>query len=48
MFPDLQDDYHWVLPIHHYDNLEQLIADFSERVIRAAEAKVEELRGPVP
>ena len=44
MFGELQDDYQWVLPIHHYDSQEQLIADLSERVIRAAEAKVEELR----
>jgi len=48
MFRDLQRDYHWVLPIHHYDSQEQLIADLSERVIRPAEAKVQELQGPVP
>src|SRR4051812_30868479 len=47
MFPDLQRDYHWVLPTHHYDSQEQLIADLRERVIRPAEVKVEELRGPV-
>jgi hypothetical protein len=27
MFPDLQQDYNWVLPIHHYDSQEQLITD---------------------
>jgi hypothetical protein len=44
MFPDLPDDYHWVLPIHHYDSSEQLIANLGERVICPAEAKVQGLR----
>src|SRR3954451_16351515 len=48
MFPDLQNDYHWVLPIHHYDSQEQLIANLAEQVIRPAEAKVQELQRPVP
>jgi uncharacterized protein YjbI with pentapeptide repeats len=38
--------YPWVLPIHHYDTQEQLIADLGEHVIRPVEIKVEELRGP--
>jgi uncharacterized protein YjbI with pentapeptide repeats len=45
MFSDLQDDYHWALPIHHYDSLEQLILGLLEQVIRPAETKVLELRG---
>jgi len=36
------------LRAHHYDSQEQLIADLNERVIRPAENKVQELRGPVP
>ena len=48
MFLDLQQDYHWVLPIHYYDSQEQLITDMGERVIRPAEDKVQELRGQVP
>src|SRR5215204_3022669 len=27
MFSNLQEDHHWVLPIHHYDSLEQLLVD---------------------
>jgi hypothetical protein len=45
MFSNLQEDYHWVLPIHHYDSLEQLLVDLNERVIGPAERKVLELRG---
>jgi len=45
MFADLQDDYHWVLAIHHYDTKEQLIDDLYDWVIRPAEAKVLELQG---
>jgi hypothetical protein len=45
MFPDLQQDYHWVLPIHYYDSLEQLLADLDKRVLGPAERKVLELRG---
>lgn len=48
MFADLQRRHHWVLPTHYYDSQEQLIAALSERVIRPAEAKVQELRGQVP
>ena len=36
--------YPWVLPIYRYDSQDQLIADLSERVIRPAEIKVQELR----
>jgi Pentapeptide repeats (8 copies) len=46
MFPDLRQRYHWVLPTHHYDTLGQLVADLEARVIRPAETKVLELRGP--
>jgi uncharacterized protein YjbI with pentapeptide repeats len=44
MFPDLQRRYHWVLPTHHYDNQQQLIADLRECVIRPAEDKAAVLR----
>ena len=44
MFVDLRHRYHWVLPTQHYDDLRQLIADLSERVIRPAEDKVAQLR----
>ncbi len=46
MFADLQERHHWVLPTHHYDAPEQLIADLEERVIRPAEAKVLQLHRP--
>ena len=45
MFADLRRRYHWVLPTHHYDTSEQLIADLDTRVIRPAETKVLEVRG---
>jgi hypothetical protein len=48
MFVDLGRRYRWVLPIHHYDNLERLIADLGERVIGPAEAKALELQRPQP
>jgi len=44
MFADLQQRYHWVLPTHHYDTPEQLIADLDKQVIHPAEAKVLQLR----
>jgi uncharacterized protein YjbI with pentapeptide repeats len=44
MFPDLQERYHWVLPTHHYDTQQQLIADLRERVIGPAETKAAQLR----
>ena len=40
--------YPWVLKPHRYDNQQQLITDLEEQVIRRAEAKVLELRGPLP
>jgi uncharacterized protein YjbI with pentapeptide repeats len=46
MFADMQRRHHWVLPTHRYAAPEQLIANLDERVIRPAEAKVLELRGP--
>jgi uncharacterized protein YjbI with pentapeptide repeats len=46
MFQDLQRRYHWVLPTHRYDSPGQLIAEIDARVIRPAETKVLELRGP--
>jgi hypothetical protein len=36
--------YPWVLPLHLYDTLDQLIADLGEQVIRPAEDKVLKLR----
>ena len=45
MFVDLRRRYRWVLPTHHYDDPERLIADLGGRVIRPAETKVLELRG---
>ena len=45
MFVDLGRRYRWVLPTHHYDDPERLIADLGERAIRPAETKVLELRG---
>jgi hypothetical protein len=41
---DFYRHFHWFLKAHRYDNQEQLIADLSERVIRPAEAKVQQLR----
>ena len=40
------ESYPWFLKTHHYDSLDRLLADLDERVIRPAEAKVVELRGP--
>jgi hypothetical protein len=45
MFVNLRQRYDWVLATHHYDTVEQLIADLGERVIRPAEIRVLELRG---
>ncbi len=36
--------YPWVLPIHRYDQLEDLLASLAEKVIAPAEAKAKELR----
>jgi Pentapeptide repeats (8 copies) len=48
MLADLRRRHHWLLPTHSYTTQQQLIADLGERVIRPAEAKVLELRGPPP
>jgi hypothetical protein len=44
MFSDLPRRFHWVLPPCRYETQERLIAEFSERVLDPAEAKVRELR----
>jgi hypothetical protein len=44
MFVDLQRRYRWVLAPHCYEDLEQLIANLSQQVIKPAEDKVLELR----
>ena len=38
--------YPWVLKTYRYESQEQLIGNLADRVIRPAEAKVLELRGP--
>jgi uncharacterized protein YjbI with pentapeptide repeats len=43
MFENIQR-YPWVLPIYEYETQEQLIAELPERIIKPAEAKVEEIR----
>jgi uncharacterized protein YjbI with pentapeptide repeats len=43
---DFFKQYPWVLKTYRYDNPAQLTADLDESVIRPAEAKVLELRGP--
>jgi hypothetical protein len=48
MFKDLKRRYHWVLEPYSYNSEEQLIATLNENVIRPAEAKVLEIRGPIP
>jgi hypothetical protein len=40
--------YPWVLMAHRYESQQQLIADLGDHVIRPAEAKVLEFRGPHP
>jgi uncharacterized protein YjbI with pentapeptide repeats len=42
MFPDYWK-YHWVLTVHHYENLDGLIASLRDKVIVPVEAKVREL-----
>ena len=44
MFADLRRRFSWVLPTQHYEDLNQLITDLKERVIRPAEDKVAQLR----
>jgi uncharacterized protein YjbI with pentapeptide repeats len=43
MFTDLQRKYHWVLDVHQYNDLEDLLETLIERVIQPAEAKAQEL-----
>jgi hypothetical protein len=48
---DFFKHYDWFLKLYRYDTQEQLYADLADRVIRPAEAKVQELRGsqiPLP
>jgi uncharacterized protein YjbI with pentapeptide repeats len=45
MFADFKR-YHWVLPVHHYTNLPDLLATLEERVIDPAEHKAQELTRP--
>jgi hypothetical protein len=43
MFRDFTD-YPWVLPVHHYKNLEELLGSLNQNVIKPAEAKAVELQ----
>jgi hypothetical protein len=43
MFGDLQQRYHWVLPIVYYKNTAKLLASLYKRVIIPAERKAKEL-----
>ena len=43
MFRDLSKKYHWVLPIHSYQKLEDLLASLEAMVIDPAEQKAKEL-----
>lgn len=43
MFVDFLEGYHWVLPIHYYRNLADLLATLKEHVIEPAERKAREL-----
>ncbi len=43
MFRDLSKKYHWVLPIHSYKDLEDLLASLQACVIAPAEQKAQEL-----
>ena len=45
MFADFKR-YHWVLPVHHYTDLPDLLATLEERVIDPAEHKAQELTRP--
>src|SRR5216684_337705 len=45
MFADFKR-YHWVLPVHHYTDLADLLATLKERVIDPAEHKAQELTKP--
>lgn len=43
MFVDLRTTYHWVLPIHEYQDTSDLLASLGSAVISPAEAKAKEL-----
>jgi uncharacterized protein YjbI with pentapeptide repeats len=43
---DFIESFHWVAKTYRYDDLAQLTANLDKQVIRPAEAKVSELRGP--
>lgn len=44
MFRDLRRKYHWVLQVHIYKDLDDLLVSLSEMVIAPAEAKAKELK----
>ncbi len=44
MFRDLRRKYHWVLPVHIYEDPTDLFSSFEEKVIAPATAKAIELR----
>ncbi|MGD0952666.1 MAG: hypothetical protein ABR985_09785 [Methanotrichaceae archaeon] len=44
MFRDLRRKYHWVLQVHIYKDLDDLVSSFGEKVIAPAEAKANEIR----
>lgn len=43
MFRDLQQRYHWVLPTHHYQDLNDLLSSLQAKAIVPAEQKAREL-----
>ena len=43
MFQGLKKNRHWVLPTHHYKDVNYLLASLEEKVIAPAEAKAQEL-----
>lgn len=48
MFSDLQRRAHWLLPVHEYRDLAELLADLKPKVIDPAEAKRKELGSTLP
>lgn len=45
MFQDFPNTYPWVLAVHHYRNLDDLLFSLRDKVIGPAEAKAKELEG---
>ncbi len=43
MFRDLQRRYHWVLPAHYYQDLDELLTSLQTKVIAPAKQKAQEL-----